>query len=169
MPPPPPHHHQHSGSHGPCVRCGQHESFCFFVSQTQRSVLPHVWPIFQTSCRQWATPPAALSDFSSQVTALFSLFYGSCGLKPFQCSLTLCHCGEIVFSQGGKLEMDQCRGEAVTGVKRVSYAFSIQCPFLMEALPLLELIHGRQVWLTYPGSCRTTWNIFLMTKHFTLF
>lgn len=29
--------------------------------------------------------------------------------------------------------MDQCRGEAVTGVKRVSYAFSIQCPFLMEA------------------------------------
>lgn len=43
------------------------------------------------------------------------------------------------------------QSEVVTGVKRVHVSLSIHCPFLMEALPLSELIHGHLVWLTYPG------------------
>lgn len=39
-----------------------------------------------------------------------------------------------------------------------SFSYSIQCPFLMEALPLLELIHGHFMWFAYPAS-RETHNI----------
>lgn len=53
----------HWGSHGPCVHwIPKAWILLFFVIQTS-SVLLHVWPIFQTSCRQWATPPAAYLIF----------------------------------------------------------------------------------------------------------
>lgn len=98
----------------------------------------------------------ALADFSSQVTAPFLWLWWIRSYLGAHWLFVIVVRSSLVMRANWKWI-----NEVVTGVKKkiyASFSFSIQCPFLMEALPLLELIHGHFMWFAYPAS-RETHNI----------
>lgn len=119
----------------------------FFVTQTQASHTCDPFFRHPVSNEAHLQLPCLIFHHRSQ-----HFFYGLCGVKPSHFSLTHCHCGKIIFVMKVNWKWVD---EVVTGAKRVHmfFSFSVQCPFLMEGLPLSELIHGHLLRLTYPGLC----------------
>lgn len=103
-----------------CAYSGRHESlwvfFFFFVKSSHTCD-----PFFRhpVSNEPHLQLPCLIFYHRSQ-----HFFYGSCGLKLFQCSLTLCHCGKIIFSHEGKLKMDRCRSDRGKEHPRVLFLFN---------------------------------------------
>ena len=67
-----------------------------------------------------------------------STFYGSCGLMPFWCTLTHCHCGKNLLSHEGKLEMDQWSSDRGKEGTRVLLFFNTMS-FSYGGLPLVGI------------------------------